>query len=210
MDVGYALLLNKPKLERIERNAQVGYLVGYNSTNIYRIWVPQLKRVIATRDVTFDEKKVYHPSYEVPILEIDLQKVIELPDLQGKEGKEYEEAERTQEPSQETPTPYKSETTEQAPSQEEQLQEVQHKEQQVEMEETQLHTPEMTPERSEDIVRRNEVYHATIAHPESKISLHQAFIIGTDFQKRKVHRTDLPAAPKFWNQLRNHPHRLGF
>lgn len=78
------------------------------------------------------------------------------------------------------------------------------------MEETQLHTPEMTPERSEDIVRRNEVYHATIAHPESKISLHQAFIVGTDFQKRKVHRTDLPAAPKFWNQLRNHPHRLGF
>lgn len=68
----------------------------------------------------------------------------------------------------------------------------------------------MTPERLEDSVRRHEIYLATIARPELKISLHQAFIVGTDFQKRKVHRTDLPAAPKFWNQLRNHPHRLGF
>jgi hypothetical protein len=209
----YALILNKPKLQRTERNAQVGYLVGYNSTNIYRIWVPRLKRVIVTRDVTFDETKVYDPSYEASILEIDLQKtvqVIELPDLQGKEGEECEENEQEMERPQEAPTPYETESTEQATHQEDQLQETQQKDKEVETEETQLCTPEMTPERSEDIVRRNEVYHATIAHPESGMSLHQAFIVGTDFHKRKVHRTDLPAAPKFWNQLRTHPHRVGF
>jgi hypothetical protein len=109
------------------------------------------------------------------------------------------------------PTPYESETTEQAPPQEEQLQENQPKEQQVQMEETQLQTPEMTPERSEDdSVRRHDVYLATIAHPEARISQHQAFLVGMEFQKRKIHRTELPAAPKYWNQLQTHPHRLGF
>jgi hypothetical protein len=40
--------------------------------NIYRIWILQLKRVIAIRDVTFNESKVYDSTYKVPILEIDL------------------------------------------------------------------------------------------------------------------------------------------
>jgi hypothetical protein len=31
-----------------------------------------------------------------------------------------------------------------------------------------------------------------------------------EFHKRKIHRTELPAAPKYWNQLQTHPHRLGF
>ncbi|KAI0991559.1 hypothetical protein K3495_g16628 [Podosphaera aphanis] len=34
--------------------AHIGYLVGYDSRNIYRIWIPSKKRVIRTRDVTFD------------------------------------------------------------------------------------------------------------------------------------------------------------
>jgi hypothetical protein len=34
--------------------AWIGYLVGYDSTNIYRIWNPVLKKVIRTRDVIFN------------------------------------------------------------------------------------------------------------------------------------------------------------
>ena len=48
------------KLKMLPR-AHIGYLVGYNSRNIYRIWIPSKKRVIRTRDVTFD-----HDSYWAP------------------------------------------------------------------------------------------------------------------------------------------------
>src|SRR5882757_144334 len=41
--------------------ALIGYLVGYNSTNIYRIWIPSLHKVIRTRDVIFDETSFYNP-----------------------------------------------------------------------------------------------------------------------------------------------------
>ena len=42
----------------------IGYLVGYVSSNIYRIWVPKLDRVIITRNVVFDENKSYSPKLE--------------------------------------------------------------------------------------------------------------------------------------------------
>jgi hypothetical protein len=66
------------------------------------------------------------------------------------------------------------------------------------MEETQLQTPEMTLECSEDdSIRRHDVYLATITHPEARISQHQAFLIGMEFQKRKIHYMELPAALKY-------------
>jgi hypothetical protein len=37
----------------------IGYLVGYCASNIYRIWVPVLDRVIVTRNVTFNENILY-------------------------------------------------------------------------------------------------------------------------------------------------------
>ncbi|KAG7110478.1 hypothetical protein HYQ44_010868 [Verticillium longisporum] len=44
---------------KLDPRSHIGYLCGYDSTNIYRIWVPQLKKVLRTRDVTFDESTVY-------------------------------------------------------------------------------------------------------------------------------------------------------
>jgi hypothetical protein len=35
-------------------------LVGYQSTNIYRIWLPSIAKVISTRDVVFDEESVFN------------------------------------------------------------------------------------------------------------------------------------------------------
>ncbi|KAM4067686.1 Integrase, catalytic core [Hirsutella rhossiliensis] len=40
---------------KLDPRAHIGYLIGYKSTNIFLIWVPLLKKVIATRDVVFDE-----------------------------------------------------------------------------------------------------------------------------------------------------------
>jgi len=39
--------------DKLESRALIGQLIGYDSTNIYRIWMPTLSRVIRTRDVIF-------------------------------------------------------------------------------------------------------------------------------------------------------------
>lgn len=50
--------LGRFRKQRLDPKAWVGYLVGYRSSNIYRIWIPSLGKVISTRDVVFDESKV--------------------------------------------------------------------------------------------------------------------------------------------------------
>jgi hypothetical protein len=35
----YPHIQNAPKLDKIVPNAYIGYLVGYDSTNIFRIWI---------------------------------------------------------------------------------------------------------------------------------------------------------------------------
>ena len=64
----YALKNDIKRTDKLVPRSQVGYLVGYDSSNIFRIWVPQLHRVIRSRDVTFDESIQYRPSLaEEPI-----------------------------------------------------------------------------------------------------------------------------------------------
>ena len=54
----------KSRLQRLDPKAWVGYLVGYSSTNIYRIWIPPLGKVISSRDVVFDEQSVFDGKIE--------------------------------------------------------------------------------------------------------------------------------------------------
>ena len=58
----YALRHKIPRTKKLEPRAHIGYLVGYESTNIYRIWIPSESRVVATRDVTFNETLFYNPN----------------------------------------------------------------------------------------------------------------------------------------------------
>lgn len=53
-----------PGRNKLQPNAWIGYLVGYRGTNIYEIWDPKQQRVIATRDVTFDENEFFPISIE--------------------------------------------------------------------------------------------------------------------------------------------------
>jgi hypothetical protein len=64
----YPLIPNEkiPRTQKLAPRAHIGYLVGYESTNIFRVWVPSKKKVIKTRDVTFNEQLFYNPT------EIDL------------------------------------------------------------------------------------------------------------------------------------------
>ena len=57
----YALKHNIPQTHKTEPRAYVGHLVGYDFTNIFRIWVPSRKKVISTRNVTFNETLFYDP-----------------------------------------------------------------------------------------------------------------------------------------------------
>lgn len=42
-------------------HAEIGYLVGYDSSNIFRIWIPERSEVRRVRDVTFNEGLFYDP-----------------------------------------------------------------------------------------------------------------------------------------------------
>ena len=58
----YPLNKHIPRLQKLEPRAHIGYLVGYDSTNIFRIWIPSLEKVVRTRDVTFMEETYYDPA----------------------------------------------------------------------------------------------------------------------------------------------------
>ncbi|KAJ5124630.1 uncharacterized protein N7515_008455 [Penicillium bovifimosum] len=50
---------NIPRLAKLAPRAEIGYLVGYEASNIWRIWIPAKNRIIRARDVEFDETKFY-------------------------------------------------------------------------------------------------------------------------------------------------------
>ena len=52
-------LRGRSRLQRLDPRAWIGYLVGYRSSNIYRVWIPTMGKVISTRDVVFDEETVF-------------------------------------------------------------------------------------------------------------------------------------------------------
>jgi hypothetical protein len=52
--------LKRKRLLKLDPRVYIGYLVGYDSTNIYRIRVPHQSKVISTRDVIFDENSHFN------------------------------------------------------------------------------------------------------------------------------------------------------
>ena len=74
--LSYVHIKNRLKKEKLFPKAEIGYLVGYDSTNIYRIWIPSRDVVVSSRDVTFNEMVTYDPlrhriSAEPPIPVLD-------------------------------------------------------------------------------------------------------------------------------------------
>lgn len=58
----YAKNYNRKKGEKMESRTYVRYLVGFEASNIWRIWLPEQNRVLRTRDVVFDETQMYGPT----------------------------------------------------------------------------------------------------------------------------------------------------
>ena len=62
---------------RLNPKAWIGYLVGYDSTNIYRIWNPAVNKVFRTRDVVFNEDIIYDGKKQDPEIGLDeLERII--------------------------------------------------------------------------------------------------------------------------------------
>lgn len=53
-------IAKRKRRQKLNPRARIGYLVGYQSTNIYRIWNPWLGKVILTRDVIFNEDEYFY------------------------------------------------------------------------------------------------------------------------------------------------------
>ena len=54
--------VHKPKkLNKLALRAFIGFLVSYDSANIYRVWDPVKNKVKGYRDVVFNKRVTYHP-----------------------------------------------------------------------------------------------------------------------------------------------------
>lgn len=74
---------NKIKPTRkLDAQAQIGYMVGYSASIIFNIWIPHLRKIIRSRDVTFDESTMFDPSN--PFLDQHIRYLIDLslPDIE--------------------------------------------------------------------------------------------------------------------------------
>ncbi len=57
----YTLNKQIKKGNKLAPHTLIRHLVGYNSTNIYHIWIPSLYKVIQTKDITFNRNSFYDP-----------------------------------------------------------------------------------------------------------------------------------------------------
>jgi len=101
----YALRTQIPRGDKLTPRALIGYLVGYDASNIYRIWLPKARskahqgKVIRTRDVTFKEDLFYKPDNDSdPLLPreqlTNIIRTIHMPPLQDLEDSSEEEYEQ--------------------------------------------------------------------------------------------------------------------
>ena len=82
----YLMHKKVPKGRKSLPRAHIGYLTGFDATNIYHVWVPHLKRIFRARNVQIDETVKFDPANPhldpLMITEVDdLIRLIEIPDL---------------------------------------------------------------------------------------------------------------------------------
>lgn len=209
----YVHIQNRKKLDRLEPRAQIGYLIGYNSTNIFRIWIPQLDRVIVSRDVVFDETKTYDPAFEhqhiQQIIEL-LEGLAILPDEEGMAGqpKQRTDLSTTQTTQESAGNSGREHPT--ASSSQEKQDEAQGSygpEKQATGEGVLL-TPEATPEPSS----RRERYVRELAETNTEAIFTATFLQARTFtaEPPKIHRSKLPEPPTNWQEVLKHEHTAGF
>ncbi|KAK9444618.1 Integrase, catalytic core [Metarhizium brunneum] len=69
--------LKLQRKQKLEPRAHIGYLVGYQSSNIYKIWVPHKNKDILTRDVIFNESTFFENKIAQPELRQTISQLLE-------------------------------------------------------------------------------------------------------------------------------------
>jgi hypothetical protein len=76
-----AFILNKHLLkgDKLEKRTFEGFLISYNASNIYRVWLPHSNRVIRVRDVRFINK-LYKEKPSTPPVEPRIIETVHIPE----------------------------------------------------------------------------------------------------------------------------------
>lgn len=228
---------NKGKrLNKLDPRAHIGYLVGYDSTNIYRIWIPHTGKVISTRDVIFDETSFFDGKRTDLTAELiaELDTLIErvsLPETQARNEALLEEDEEIFEPT----------AAEESDDDDEPIQDF-NQDEDLELakalEDAYL-TPPPTDEEDDspcafhvqypvdtdididsDIKERDELRDSFREVQEERFSdfiptkitsmFHGAFVAGRRFRVTRMHKKNLPPLPQSVKDLETHPFREEF
>jgi hypothetical protein len=62
--LAYCRIQNQVQSDKMHPRAEVGFLVGYMASNVWKIWFPQTGKVRFIRDAVFDESRKYTPGFQ--------------------------------------------------------------------------------------------------------------------------------------------------
>lgn len=62
--LAYCRIDHQVRSDKMNPRAEIGFLVGYMASNIYKIWFPHKGKVRHIRDAVIDETRKYSPDYE--------------------------------------------------------------------------------------------------------------------------------------------------
>lgn len=217
-------LKNKEKIDlKLEAHAEVGYLVGYDSSNIFRIYIPSRKEVRRVRDVTFNEEYFFTnenssdckktPEYTFPPQipeELDfcdaITNIYQESEIIEKKSERYIDHHTDKLPEGYLPTPETTPTPTTSNSQQPEVSLSLSSRMQASpniafTDTQQLRTPR--PSRSTRFFGKYSAL-ASLKNDFPIGAFHAAFQISLQNNK-KFHRKDLPPPPQFWSDLASHP-----
>ncbi|KAI0992165.1 hypothetical protein K3495_g16021, partial [Podosphaera aphanis] len=207
--------------------AKTGFLVGYNSRNIYRILLLDEEIVIGTRDVTFDETRFVSDhdeltteNYSIPVIDFTMTTLI--PDItfdiedfpirnnepNSQTNDDSNDAERSSIPENTSKSdshvcPISSDRSTPSP--------------QVELDgiNKRIHpkVDRCAIDESNIIVgqrTRRKTEKARNCDPSALVAIHNIFVIGKAKPLQRLHQSELPPPPDTWNQLKNHQYSKEF
>ena len=204
----------RDRKRKLQHRAKIGYLVGYDSANVFRIWYPKENTVVPARDVTFNEKIFWDPSLVDPtelLVQVapETGEIIESPLLQ-RDSHDITEISDDEESDEEQP----SESQQQAnPTN---LQQHSLHMTQIPLKSTselQLPTPEETPEPVSlpTASARAQAHFAGLSDVHNESGFHAAFATAVyTGKKARLYRDKLPPPPKSWKDIHKHLYKAEF
>lgn len=184
---------------KLESHAEIGYLVGYDSTNIFRIYIPSRKEVRRVRDVTFCEESFF-PKGNFSDTQLSNTKFVFIPHIPDESDEISIELNNSSIFSENKPT--------NQILKEELSSKIAKPPLEINNNSTTQKYENTRQFRSKRFIGKYTAFVAT--DPEyPTTSFHAAFQFSLN-QKEKIHQKDLPPLPHFWSDLKNHPLRDKF